>query len=168
MKESESTVAAASPSTTGATQESTSKRRGFAARLLTQACAVPSIAISVLTISGAACTPAYLATDGSLGGVPPGGSFAVLGEDVAAALATSAARDIPCDPAAVSLVGANIPGDVYAVEGCGQRLTYSLSTYLEGDGRTQRFFLVARLPLSPGATRATSVQVVREPMATLP
>jgi hypothetical protein len=56
----------------------------------------------------------------------------------------------------VARLGANLPSDVFVVEGCGQRVTYALSSYLEDDARDRRLFLVARLPLSAarGSLRA--------------
>jgi hypothetical protein len=107
------------------------------------------VGIGGVAISVTACMSAVQATDGSVGGDPPRHGFAALGGDMATALARSAARDIPCDEYALALAGANVETDVYAVEGCGQRVTYCLSSGVEEDGRTHRLFLIARLPLSP-------------------
>jgi hypothetical protein len=76
---------------------------------------------ALMATSCAACISAIAATDGSVGGVSPG---------------------------ALTLVGANVQSDLYAVAACGQRVSYSLSSRPEDDGRSQRLFLVARLPLN--------------------
>ncbi len=74
----------------------------------------------VLTCSCGAVT----ATNGQSFPVP-----SYQGESYAAAARASAARDMPCAPDGIKVLGAApyFPDHVITVEGCGQRLTYNVA-----------------------------------------
>jgi len=86
----------------------------------------------------------FQATDGTLHGVryhnAPSANAA--GDDAAIA---SAAHDIPCDRASISVVWESA-ADEYVLEGCGQRVTYRTVYYREG-GDAVHFVLAGRFPL---------------------
>jgi len=86
------------------------------------------------------------ASDGSVGGPIPRTGFGDLETGLAGALATSAAHDIRCSEMGLALVSANYNADLYTVEGCGQRVTYTFDYRPVEHGESPRLVLIGRVP----------------------